>query len=46
MYSLRSGELPTKVWRAFPATFLISSEFRFHPEVYLDLLYTIMYSFP
>jgi hypothetical protein len=46
IYSLRSGELPTKVRRAFPATFLISGEFRFHPEVHLDHLYAVMYSFP
>jgi hypothetical protein len=25
--------------------FLISSEFRFHPDVHLDLLYTVMYFF-
>jgi hypothetical protein len=38
--SLRSGELPTKVRRAFPATFLISGEFRFHPKVRLVVVFT------
>jgi hypothetical protein len=37
---LRSGELPTKVRRAFPATSDISGEFRFHSEVHLVVLYT------
>jgi hypothetical protein len=39
VYSLRSGELPMKVRRAFPATSDISGEFRFHPEVRLVVLY-------
>jgi hypothetical protein len=32
IYSLRSGEFPTKVRRAFPATSDISGEFRFPSE--------------
>jgi hypothetical protein len=38
--SLRSGELSTKVRRAFPATLDISGEFRFHSEVCLVVLFT------
>jgi hypothetical protein len=45
IYSLRSGELPTKVRRAFPATFLISGESRFHSEVCLVVLYPDTSSF-
>jgi hypothetical protein len=37
---LRSGELPAKVRRAFPATSDISGEFRFHSEVCLVVLFT------
>jgi hypothetical protein len=40
MYSLRSGELPAKVRRTFPTTFLISGEFRFYSEVCLVVLFT------
>jgi hypothetical protein len=37
---LRSGELPAKVRRAFPATSDISGEFRFDSEVRLVVLFT------
>jgi hypothetical protein len=40
IYSLRSGELPTKVRRAFSATSDISGEFHFHFEVPLVVLFT------
>jgi hypothetical protein len=40
IYSLRSGELPAIVRRAFSATSDISGEFRFHSEVRLIVLYT------
>jgi hypothetical protein len=46
IYSLRSGELPTKVRRAFPVTFLISGENRHCCKVALIVLYAVVYSNP
>jgi hypothetical protein len=45
IYSLRSGELPTKVRRAFPATFLVSGENRHCCKVVLVVPYAVLYSF-
>jgi hypothetical protein len=42
IYSLRSGELPVIVRRAFPVSSSRSSEFRHHQKVPLDLLYVVM----
>jgi hypothetical protein len=46
IYSLRSGELSTKVRRAFPATFLVSGENHRCCKVALVVLYAVVYSFP
>jgi hypothetical protein len=45
IYSLRSGELSTKVRRAFPATFLVSGENHRCCKVALVVLYAVVYSF-
>jgi hypothetical protein len=45
VYSLRSGELPTKVQRAFLATSNISGEFCFHSKVSLVVLFSVVYLF-